>query len=103
MDRADDDYVPDNEEVDLELVLPKTCDASEDRILLVYESKLKELLMRCLKCGGPVESIVPGKGFGTQMWYTLSCLNGCDVKWSSQPELDAVKGTFSVFVLVVIF
>ncbi len=55
-----------------------------DRKFLIFENCLKQLLRFCFKCGAVVEhteSIVRGSMLGVK----LSCMNGCELIWHSQP------------------
>lgn len=91
-DRSDPDFVPNYEEKeDLNLCIQAT-HISDDRVFLVYESKLRKLLHKCQTCGGFVEEIKEMKNDGTQVRFEMNCLNGCVSKWSTQPELKTVAG-----------
>ena len=80
------------EEVNVKL--NEVYDFAKDRVVLVYMSQLDKLLSRCLECGKPVDEKTEMKGDGTQFRLRMTCLEGCDTKWSSQPELKSVAGTF---------
>jgi len=65
--RSDPDFVPNNEEKeDLNLCIQAT-HISNDRVFLVYESKLRKLLHKCQNCGGFVEEMKEMKNNGTQV------------------------------------
>lgn len=92
-DQRDSVYEPTcDEEEPLKLTLPKSCLAVDDRVYLVYENKLEELMKFCSKCGSPIASIDKKSCRGTQVNYHFTCLSGCESSWCSQPKLDAVKG-----------
>ena len=64
-----------------------------ERVFMVYESKLDELLKNCLNRSAIIVEKNIMKGGGTQVHYKLSCLNGCQTSWSTQPILSAAAGT----------
>ena len=67
---------------------------SKQRVLIVYEEKLRELMRFCPRCGAPVESenTVEVKNEGSQLSLHLKCVNNCEYKWQSQPSLADIKG-----------
>ena len=93
-ERCDPDFDPSCEMEDLELKLryPQQFNFKSDRVLLVYESKLQELLKRCRKCGSVITESSEMKGDGSQYRVKMECLDGCDSMWCSQPVLSAVAG-----------
>ena len=68
--------------------------ATCSRLLLVYEDNLKQLMKFCPKCGSPIntDDTSEVQNEGSQYSVKLSCLNGCDFVWHSQPSLPEVKG-----------
>lgn len=98
-DRSDPDFCPsDQEDSKLILETTKAYDFKNDRVLLVYESKLKQLLRLCQICGGCVIDIQNKIGDGTQYRVELHCINGCVYRWSSQPLLGAAAGAGNLMV-----
>jgi len=67
-----------------------------ERMLLVYETHLKQLLKYCIKCGSIIDGIEEKKRVGSQYTLKLSCANGCLFEWSSQPQTYGTKGTGNV-------
>ena len=67
---------------------------SKQRVLIVYEEKLRELMRFCPHCGALVESdnMVEVKNEGSQLSLRLKCMNNCEYKWQSQPPLADIKG-----------
>ena len=82
---------------DINLVIPNY-DPQTDRVLLVFESKLKELLKFCPKCGTVIDSTLTteNKYEGSQLTLHLHCLHGCDLVWCSQPTSKGTKGILVV-------
>ena len=70
-----------------------------DRMLFVYESKLRQLLKFCPQCGNGLDGtlIEEVKNVGSQLHLKLNCLNGCNYEWRSQPEVESVKGLGNLF------
>ena len=68
--------------------------ASPNRILLVYEEKLHELMKFCPKCGSPVnaDEIEERGNEGSQYSVKLNCLSGCNFTWQAQPSIPGIKG-----------
>ena len=64
-----------------------------ERVFLVYESKLKDLLRFCPLCGALViqDSTVEVSKEGIQLFLKLTCMGSCTYKWHSQPTLNNVK------------
>ncbi len=57
----------------------------EDRLFLVYEEQLKQLLQHCLKCGSLIakEDEKELQNEGSQLTLELTCANGCSYRWQS--------------------
>ena len=91
-ENSDPNYDASKDQEDLNIVLPKTFDESQGRIILVYESKLLKLLSRCLSCGSVVHEIKECKKFGMQYKVKMECLEGCSTSWCAQPEMESVTG-----------
>jgi len=94
------DFVPEEEETS------SSSDEEEfsskeisDRCFLVYESKLKELLKFCPKCGSPIDKsqIHEHQNTGSQLILQLLCISGCSFKWKSQPIVGALHGLGNLF------
>ena len=70
-----------------------------ERTLLVYESKLFELLQHCPKCGADVDQslIQEVQNTGSQFHLKITCFNNCDVEWKSQPTVGSLKGLGNLF------
>lgn len=102
--KHDPDYKPTESDVEdydaINLVLNVPNPVS-DRSLLVYESHLKMLMKFCCKCGAPVDRslITENQREGTQITYKFTCLQGCDVHWSTQSKLAGVKGLGNLFLV----
>ena len=77
----------------------------KNRVFLVYEEKLKELLRFYPKCGSLVvpESIEEIKNEGSQLTLKLNCMSNCFYKWQSQPSLGDIKGTGNLSLTAGIF
>ena len=69
------------------------------RILLVYESKLFELLRFCPNCGAHVDRslIEEMKNTGSQLHLKITCFNHCKVEWKSQPVVGSLHGLGNLF------
>ena len=67
---------------------------SKQRVFLVYEEKLKELLCFCPICGSLIipENTVEVSNEGMQLSLKLTCMGSCTYKWQSQPPLHDLKG-----------
>jgi len=80
-------------------------DDSKERVFLVYESKLKELLRFCPTCGSIIiqDLIKEMQNEGSQLSLNLSCINGCSFKWQSQPILDGTRGAGNLLLTTGIF
>ena len=92
-EKSDPDYVLEDDETgNLRIEVENMYDFKNDKVFLVYESKLKELFHLCQSCGGFIDDIKTKKGDGTQHRVELSCINGCVKRWSTQPTLDTVSG-----------
>lgn len=101
---TDEEYVPSQDGETTET----SCDEKErdpkirirnERTLLVYESKLSELLCYCPKCGSSVDrsTIKEVKNTGSQLHLKITCYNHCDVDWKSQPTVGSLKGLGNLF------
>ncbi|EDO39799.1 predicted protein [Nematostella vectensis] len=68
--------------------------SSGNRLLLVNENNLQELLKFCPQCGSPVsrEDMKETENEGYQFSITLNCLEGCNITWHSPPPLPNIKG-----------
>lgn len=98
-ERSDPDFKPKSDDADtMKVTVATSADQSKGRTLLVYESKLKQLFSKCLKCGSFVHDIKELKRLGSQYKVSMECLNGCSTSWSSQPELDSTVGAASLMV-----
>ena len=77
----------------------------KQRVFLVYEEKLKELLRFCPICGSLIisENTVETSNEGTQLSLTLHCMGSCTYKWQSQPPLQDSKGAGNLLVSSGIF
>lgn len=55
--------------------------------LLHFESQLKQMLKYSLKCGSLIvkEEMKELQNEGSQLTLDLSCVNGCNSRWQSQP------------------
>ena len=70
----------------------------KQRVFLVYEEKLKELLGLCPICGSLIISEnTETSNEGTQLSLTLNCMGSCTYKWQSQPPLQDSKGAGNFF------
>ena len=101
-EKSDPDFDPTLEDINTETMrisIPKSCDPTNQKVYMVYESCLEKLMKHCLQCGSPVVEIEKKAYFGTQVAYYYNCLNGCETKWYTQPTLDAVKG-WRTFILI---
>ena len=80
----DDDYIPSQVEESTE-ASENEVDLKEkirnERTLLVYESKLYQLLQHCPKCGADVDQslIEEVKNTGSQLHLKIKCFNNCDI------------------------
>ena len=77
----------------------------KERVFLVYEEKLRELLRFCPSCGSFIvpESKVEIQNEGSQLSLYLNCLNNCEYKWQSQPPLSDIKGAGNLLFTTGIF
>ena len=77
----------------------------KQRVFLIYEQKLQELLRFCPKCGMLIEqeSIQEVNNEGSQLSLRLNCLNNCNYKWQSQPPLQDIKGAGNLLLSAGIF
>ena len=77
----------------------------EDRVFLVFEKQLKQLLQRCLKCGSLVaqEDVKELQNEGSQLTLELTCANGCSYRWQSQPTLSGTKGEGNLLLAASVF
>ena len=106
-DANDPDYVPfesgksesDDDCSDKEEVLSDEKRFRNERTLLVYESKLYELLQHCPKCGANVDTslIEEVQNTGSQLHLKINCFNNCDVEWKSQPTVGKMKGLGNLY------
>ena len=78
---------------------------SKQRVFLVYEEKLKELLRFCPICGSLIipENTVEVFNEGSQLSLRLNCMGSCTYKWQSQPLLSDLKGAGNLLVTAGIF
>ena len=67
---------------------------SMERCLLVYETQLKCLLRHCPNCGTKVDSTATReiKSNGSLYAIQITCLKGCSMKWTSQPDIKSCSG-----------
>nr|XP_015810537.2 uncharacterized protein LOC107382745 [Nothobranchius furzeri] len=65
-----------------------------DRVFLVFEEKLKQLLQHCLKCGSLIapEDVKELQKEGSPLTLELTCAKGCSDRWQPQPTLSGTKG-----------
>ena len=101
----DTDYTPS----EIDNSTESSCDESEvldpkiairnERTLLVYESKLYELLRFCPNCGSHLDQslIEEVKNMGSQLHLKISCFKNCSVEWKSQPTVGSLKGLGNIF------
>ena len=77
----------------------------KQRVFLIYEQKLKELLLFCPRCGALIvpESIEEVQNEGAHVTLKLNCMNNCSYKWQSQPPLCDIKGAGNLLVSAGIF
>ena len=77
----------------------------KERVFMVYEEQLKELLRFCPKCGSLIisESTVEVQNEGSQLSLKLTCINNCEYLWQSQPPLPNVKGAGNLLITAEIF
>ncbi|XP_078365926.1 uncharacterized protein LOC144650142 [Oculina patagonica] len=77
----------------------------KQRVFLVYEENLKELLRFCPNCGALVipENTVEVNNEGSQLSLKLNCMDNCTYKWQSQPTLCDVKGAGNLLLTCGIF
>lgn len=75
------------------------------RVFLVYEDQLNELLLRCMKCGSPIiqEDTKEVQNEGSQLTLELTCASNCTYRWHSQPRLKGTKGAGNVLLTASIF
>ncbi|XP_057311946.1 uncharacterized protein LOC130649632 [Hydractinia symbiolongicarpus] len=105
-DAADSDYVPSQNENATESDLSQNECVSwkekirNERVFLVYESKLFELLGRCPRCGGPVDQseIREVMNTGSQLHLKINCFNECNIEWKSQPMVGSLNGLGNLFI-----
>ncbi len=77
----------------------------ENRLFLVFEEQLNQLLQRCLKCGSLIvqEEVKELKNEGSQLTLELTCANSCSYRWQSQPTLSGTKGTGNLLLTASVF
>ena len=77
----------------------------KQRVFLIYEQKLQDLLRFCPKCGALVlqESIEEVHNEGSQLSLKLNCFNNCNYQWRSQPPLHDTKGAGNLLLSAGIF
>ena len=100
----DSDYVPSQTEScdsisEFELNMAPKVTLQNERMLLVYESNLYELLRFCPNCGSSVDQslIQEVKNTGSQLHLKIACFNNCDIDWKSQPTVGGLKGVGNLF------
>lgn len=78
---------------------------SNPRAFLVFEDQLKQLLVRCAKCGSPVnkEDIKEMENEGSQLTLEITCLNNCSYRWQAQPTLSGTKGAGNLLLTASVF
>jgi hypothetical protein len=65
-------------------------------VCLAYTDNIHQLFKFCPSCGSPVLPNSYSQRFeGTMMCVKVSCLNGCDFSWNSQPTLSTKKANRS--------
>ena len=79
-----------DENGEIRLELSKETHIFKDRVFLVYESKLKMLLTKCLKCRLVNDEIKEMKSDGTQARFKMFCLSECQTTWSTELKLKTV-------------
>lgn len=62
-------------------------DSHKDKLFVVFEEQLKQLLHHCMKCGSLIvtEDLREVENEGSQLTMELTCSNGCSYRWQSQP------------------
>jgi len=77
----------------------------KQRVFLVFEEQLRELLHFCAKCGSPIiqEDMNEVKNEGSQLTLGMNCINGCSYRWQSQPSLAGTKGAGNLLLSAAIF
>lgn len=77
----------------------------KERVFLVYEEQLKELLRFCPKCGSLIisENTIEVQNEGSQLSLKLTCINDCEYQWQSQPSLTNIKGAGNLLITAGIF
>ena len=67
----------------------KSANPQDDTKFLVFKSELFELFKRCHECGAVVTKKHHSTQ-GTQLFVTLTCINGHTKLWKSQPMLEGM-------------
>ena len=80
-------------------------DTYKERVLLVYEQQLNELLRFCPNCGSLIipENTIEVQNEGSQLSLKLTCINNCQYLWQSQPPLTSIKGAGNLLITAGIF
>ena len=86
---SDDSTVSESEDEGVENSKGITINAQDDTKFIVFRQELMELLNRCPTCGAVVIEKQQSTQ-GTQLFVTLTCINGHNYLWKSQPMLDGM-------------
>ena len=86
---SDDSTVSESEDEGVENSKGITINAQDDTKFIVFKQELMELLNRCPTCGAVVIEKQQSTQ-GTQLFVTLTCINGHNYLWKSQPMLDGM-------------
>lgn len=106
LSQSDNEYCPSSDESpSTQESQASTTTPIDNRLFLVFEDQLKQLLQRCLKCGSLVvqEDMKELLNEGSQLTLELTCNNNCSYRWQSQPPMSGTKGKGNLLLTASVF
>lgn len=103
--QLDPDYTPSATETSQSTQGSQSSPEETNRVFLVFEEQLKQLLRKCCICGSIVDldDLKELQNDGSQLTLQLLCTKGCSYRWQSQPQGKCTKGIGNLLLTASVF